>query len=206
MALAHGVATARLDVELQCREPNQGTNMQATEQLDMATQRVAATRRRGSRNLEVQPESPAAPAAETRLWLRLLACYNLVEVELRGRLRSNFDSTLARFDVLAQIARPPEGLTMSQLSQRLMVTKGNMTDVIGRLEAERLVERHRDADDARVQRVYLTAAGKRTVNKMLPAHNVWLAELMRDFDRDDTQALTELLGKLRTALRSARDG
>ncbi len=146
----------------------------------------------------------AAPAAETRLWLRLIACYNIVEAELRNRLRGDFGSTLARFDVLAQIARPPEGLTMSQLSERLMVTKGNMTDAIGRLEVERLVERRRDEQDARVQRVYLTAAGRRAIEKMLPAHNAWLAELMLEFDRDDLKALDELLGRLRTTLRAAR--
>lgn len=173
----------------------------------MATQRAtAAAAKRAARAPAAAPEPPAAPAAETRLWLRLLACYNLVEADLRGRLRSGFGSTLARFDVLAQIARPPEGLTMSQLSQRLMVTKGNMTDVIGRLEAERLVERRRDADDARVQRVYLTPSGRRAIEKMLPAHNTWLAELMRDFDRADLQALDELLGRLRAALRGARRG
>lgn len=146
----------------------------------------------------------AAQAAETRLWLRLLACCNLVDAQLRNRLRSDFGTTLARFDVLTQIARPPEGPTMSQLSARLMVTKGNMTDVIGRLEAEHLVERRRDALDARVQRVYLTAAGAQAVTQMLPAHNTWLAELMRDFDRQDLQQLDELLGRLRGVLRNAR--
>ncbi len=149
-------------------------------------------------------DAAAVPAAETRLWLRLLACYNIVETELRHRLRTDFGSTLARFDVLAQIARPPQGLTMTQLSERLMVTKGNMTDAIGRLEVERLVERRRDAHDTRVQRVYLTAAGRRAVEKMLPAHNAWLAELMRDFDREDLKAPDALLGRLCAVLRGAR--
>jgi DNA-binding MarR family transcriptional regulator len=104
------------------------------------------------------PASPAASSdtvSETRIWLRLLACCNIVEAELRGRMREDFGSTLARFDVLAKVAQPPEGPTMSKLSQRLMVTKGNITDVIGRLEGERLVERRRDPVDARVQRVSL---------------------------------------------------
>lgn len=85
-----------------------------------------------------------------------------------------------------------------------MVTKGNMTDVIGRLEVEHLVERRRDPDDARVQRVYLTAAGRRSVEEMLPVHNAWLAELMREIDRNDLKQLDDLLGRFRTALRGAR--
>ncbi len=153
---------------------------------------------------EAKRDGPAAHSSETRLWLRLLACCNLVETELRSRLREDFGTTLARFDVLTQVARPPKGPTMGELSERLMVTKGNMTDVIGRLEAEHLVERRRDPGDARVQRVYLTAAGRRSVEEMLPVHNAWLAELMREFDRDDLTTLDDLLGRFRTALRGAR--
>lgn len=141
---------------------------------------------------------------ETRLWLRLLACYNLVEAELRNHLREAFGSTLARFDVLMQLERSPDGLAMGELSQRLMVTKGNITDVIGRLEGDGLVERRRDPVDARIQRVYLTPAGQRSVDDMLPAHNRRLAELMRGAERHDLEALDELLGRLRSVLREAR--
>jgi DNA-binding MarR family transcriptional regulator len=141
---------------------------------------------------------------ETRVWLRMLACGNLIENELRNRLRDEFGTTLARFDVLAQIARPPSEPTMSELSQRLMVTKGNITDVIGRLEAEQLVARRRDAADARVSRVHLTPKGRRLVGTMVPAHNAWLAQLLREFDRDGLEQLDVLLGQLRAALRAAR--
>jgi DNA-binding MarR family transcriptional regulator len=139
---------------------------------------------------------------ETRTWLRMLACSNLIESELRNRLREDFGTTLARFDVLAQIARPPAEPTMSELSERLMVTKGNITDVIGRLEAEQLVVRRRDPADARVMRVHLTARGRRLVGAMVPAHNAWLADLLREFDRDELHHLDALLGRLRTALRA----
>lgn len=143
---------------------------------------------------------------ETRVWLRMLACSNLIEAELRNRLREEFGTTLARFDVLAQIARPPAEPTMTELSRRLMVTKGNVTDVIGRLEAERLVTRHRDPDDARVQRVRLTAKGWRLVDTMVPVHNAWLAGLLRSFERDELLKLDALLGRLRAALRADRQG
>jgi DNA-binding MarR family transcriptional regulator len=141
---------------------------------------------------------------EARVWLRMLACANLVESELRERLRSEFDTTLARFDVLAQLARPPEEPAMGELSQRLMVTKGSITDVIGRLEAAKLVERRRDPDDARVQRVRLTARGRRVAAEIIPVHNAWLAELMSRLGRGDLKALDKLLGRLRTLLRTAR--
>lgn len=141
---------------------------------------------------------------ETRVWLRMLACGNIIENELSNRLRSEFGTTLARFDVLAEIARPPLEPTMSELSQRLMVTKGNITDVIGRLEAEQLVARRRDPDDARVTRVQLTAKGRRLTEAMIPAHNAMLAELLRAFDRERLEQLDALLAHLRTALRAVR--
>lgn len=45
--------------------------------------------------------------AQTRLWLRLLACTTLIEGELRRRFREEFDFTMPRFDVLAQLDREP---------------------------------------------------------------------------------------------------
>lgn len=141
---------------------------------------------------------------ETRVWLRMLACGNIIQNELSNHLRAEFSTTLARFDVLAEIARPPLEPTMSELSQRLMVTKGNITDVIGRLEAEQLVARQRDPEDARVLRVHLTPKGRKLVDAMIPAHNAMLAELLRAFDRDRLEQLDALLAHLRTALRAVR--
>lgn len=141
---------------------------------------------------------------ETRVWLRMLACGNIIEGELSNRLRDDFGTTLARFDVLAEIARPPSGPTMSELSQRLMVTKGNINFVIGRLENEQLVARRRDPEDARMLRVHLTAKGRRLIAAMIPAHNAMLAELLRKFDRDRLEQLDKLLGELRAALREVR--
>ena len=62
-----------------------------------------------------------------RLWLRLLTCTNLIETQLRSKLRTDFDTTLPRFDLLAQLDREPQGLTMGVLSRRMMVSGGNVT-------------------------------------------------------------------------------
>ena len=59
-------------------------------------------------------ESRAAPDDHhaLRLWLRMLTCCNLIEGEIRNRLRSEFDTTLPRFDLMAQLQRAPEGMKM----------------------------------------------------------------------------------------------
>ena len=69
---------------------------------------------------------------EIRVWLRLLTCTNLVERRIRRNPRAKFDITLPRFDLLAQLHRAPEGLTMGALSRRLMVSNGNVTGLIER--------------------------------------------------------------------------
>ena len=139
---------------------------------------------------------------ETRVWLRMLACGNIIQNELSNHLRAEFGTTLARFDVLAEIARPPLEPTMSELSKRLLVTKGNITDLVVRLEKDGLVERRRDDSDGRVQHVYLTAAGQDLLDAMLAAHNRWLKEMLADLDAGKVSSLYQLLGDLRQALHS----
>jgi len=75
-----------------------------------------------------------------KLWLRLLSCTNLVEAEIRGRLRREFGITLPRFDLMAQLERNPGGLKMNELSRRLMVTNGNLTGLVDRLAQTLLPE------------------------------------------------------------------
>src|SRR5579859_2730799 len=74
-------------------------------------------------------ETVAADQSELRLWLRLLTCTTLIENEVSSRLRTTFDTTLPRFDLMAQLARFPDGLGMGELSQRLMVSGGNITSI-----------------------------------------------------------------------------
>ena len=87
-----------------------------------------SSRRVGAaRPLRAQPPQDDAAAA-LRGWLRLLDCTTLVENEVRRRLHTQFHTTLPRFDVLAQLdlahRQSVPGLTMSELSRRLMVTNG----------------------------------------------------------------------------------
>ena len=78
-------------------------------------------------------ERPADHEAELRLWLRLLTCTALIEGEVRSRLRDSFDVTLPRFDLMAQLDKAPNGMTLGELSQRMMVSNGNVTGLVDRL-------------------------------------------------------------------------
>ena len=87
-----------------------------------------------------------------RLWLRLLTCSNQIENRHSAESAIEFGTTLPRFDLMAQLERAPEGLRMSELSQRMMVTGGNVTGITDGLEKEGLVVREVDSADRRVFR------------------------------------------------------
>lgn len=135
-----------------------------------------------------------------RLWLRLLACTNSVEAPLRRRLRDQFDNSLPRFDLMAQLERHPGGMKMRELSRRLMVTGGNVTGLTDRLVAEGLVERQDDPSDRRAFTVRLTPAGQRQFKAMALAHEAWVAELLGGLPPQRQQLLFELLGELKRSL------
>jgi DNA-binding MarR family transcriptional regulator len=141
-----------------------------------------------------------------RLWLRLLACTNIIEADLRTRLRQGFECTLPRFDLMAQLDRHPKGLKMRELSKRLMVTGGNVTGLTDKLVEEGLVERRENPKDRRVYTVLLTPAGKRQFRRMAQQHEKWVVELFSGLDPDAKHQLFELLGKLKAHIVDTRDG
>lgn len=139
-----------------------------------------------------------------RLWLRLLACTNLIEAQVRSRLRVQFDTTLPRFDLMAQLERSPEGLKMGELSKRMMVTGGNVTGITDQLVAEGLVVREDNPADRRAYIVKLTAEGKKQFKKMAEAHEKWILELFAGIKETEKQQLHNLLALLKTHLSSVQ--
>src|SRR2546423_12924657 len=105
-------------------------------------------------------ERPADHEAELRLWLRLLTCTTLIEGEVRRRLRDEFDVTLPRFDLMAQLDKAPNGMTLGELSKRMMVSNGNVTGLAERLGEQALLDRRASPNDRRAQVVSLTAGGR----------------------------------------------
>lgn len=134
---------------------------------------------------------------ELRVWLRLLTCASLIETRVRAGLREEFGVTLPRFDVLAQLDRAPEGLSMGELSDRLMVSNGNVTGLVDRLAEEGLISRTPAASDRRQSRVKMTAAGKRAFDGMTPRHERWIDDMFASLTRSEMAQLLELLGKLK---------
>jgi DNA-binding MarR family transcriptional regulator len=135
-----------------------------------------------------------------RLWLRLLACTNLIETEVRQRLKAGYATTLPRFDLMAQLDRAEDGLKMGELSQRMMVTGGNVTGITDMLEKEQLVAREPDPTDRRAYRVRLTREGRRQFRRMAAEHERWVIGLMAGLSRRQRDQLVDLLGVLKSEL------
>jgi DNA-binding MarR family transcriptional regulator len=132
-----------------------------------------------------------------KLWLRMLSSTVMIENEIRSRLRNEFDITLPRFDLMAQLERHPEGLRMGELSKRMMVTGGNVTGITDQLEQEKLVVRVPDPNDRRAYSVKLTAAGRRAFERMASVHEGWIAELLGGLTSTEKGKLIELLSKVK---------
>lgn len=148
-------------------------------------------------------ERPDDHRDELRLWLRLLTCTNLIEGEVRRRLRDRFGVTLPRFDLMAQLEKSPDGLTLSEVSRRMMVSNGNLTGLVERLVASGHVERRPSPHDRRAQVVRLTRAGRAEFAAMAREHEGWIAAMFAGLGPAGLDDLMDLLGRTKRSVRRA---
>jgi DNA-binding MarR family transcriptional regulator len=132
-----------------------------------------------------------------RAWLKLLSISNQIRKTLQSRLMARHGMSLARFDILANLYRAPaSGLRLSTLSDQLMVSNGNVTQVLAPLVKDGLVSKEKAEDDARASIVKLTPAGLKAFEAMAIDHASWVEELLGDLASKEQIQLTELLGKI----------
>ncbi|HEY1983553.1 MAG TPA: MarR family transcriptional regulator [Xanthobacteraceae bacterium] len=139
----------------------------------------------------VRPESDSK--ARLRLWIRLLRASRLIDGVARERLKSQFDATLPRFDVMAALYRKPDGMLMSVISRFLMVSNGNVTGIVDRLVSDGLVARSQRNGDRRTSFVSLTRKGRAAFAEMAVAHEQWVDELLGGFSVRDAEQMSAKL-------------
>ncbi|SFU09815.1 MarR family winged helix-turn-helix transcriptional regulator [Sedimentitalea nanhaiensis] len=132
-----------------------------------------------------------------RTWLRLLRIARRTENHLREFLRVNYDTTLPRFDVAAALYRVGKPVKMSKLSQMLLVSNGNATTVVDRLEKDGLVMREPSAEDKRVVHVSLTQTGRAWFKELADAHEAEVNMLFADLGHDDLSTIRDLMRRLK---------
>ena len=141
-----------------------------------------------------------------RLWLRMLACTNLIEAHVRSQLRVKFQTTLPRFDLMSQLERNPDGLKMGELSRRMMVTGGNVTGITDQLVSEGLVVREDNPKDRRAYIVKLTKEGRRVFREWADDHEDWIIRLFEGLGEKERGQLYALLAQLKQHVASASEG
>lgn len=148
--------------------------------------------------LDLETRAKKGDHRALRLWLRLLSCTVRIESRVRLLLRREFNTTLPRFDLMAQLERSPGGLRMNELSRRLMVSGGNVTGITDQLEQEGLVVRAACPGDRRAYTVRLTSSGLRRFREMAARHEQWIVELLGGLTREEQQIMIDELWKLKT--------
>jgi DNA-binding MarR family transcriptional regulator len=138
--------------------------------------------------------------------LKLLATTKLISQEIRRRLRSEFGATLPQFDLLAQLYREPSGLRLGELSKRTMVTNGNITGLVERLEADGLVIRETPGGDRRVTVARLTDTGRASFAEMAEAHEGWIRDMMADVEPATINSMLSHADLLRQSARTHLSG
>lgn len=134
-----------------------------------------------------------------RLSLRLLSTSRLIEREVDALMRARFQSTIARFDFLSALDRHG-ALTLGEVSQYLLVSNGNVTQLNTRLKADGLIEGEQ-ADDRRVHRVRLSQRGERVFKRMAKAHTALIDRLLGDLTQTDKTELMRLMDGAKASIR-----
>ncbi|PRD43670.1 MarR family transcriptional regulator [Phyllobacterium phragmitis] len=132
-----------------------------------------------------------------RLWLNMLKAVRHVENDVRERLRAQYQMTLPQFDVMATLHNHPEGLRMSDLSQQLVVSNGNVTGIVERLVADGLAERENLESDRRASLVRVSEKGNALMDEMVVVHREWIDEIFQDISEPDAARAISIMLDIR---------
>jgi DNA-binding MarR family transcriptional regulator len=131
---------------------------------------------------------------EFRTWVQLVRTLDRIEQRLEQALDGH-GLSIAQFDILASLGFE-EGITQQELAERLLVTKGNICGMIGRMEAEGWVERKPDPDDRRANRLFLTRRGKTLLAQAFPGQQALIKQIMSALAPGEIQSLYQFLDRL----------
>ena len=146
--------------------------------------------------------APVFGQIETRLWLQLLSLHGERFASLKSRLSSAFGLSLAKFDVLAQLARYRDGIALGQLSQNLKVSGGNVSGLVQRLLADDLISKEMSSEDRRSFIVRLTPKGEALFRKAADVHKRHLSERLESIPAPELETALSVLRSLSSKLGS----
>lgn len=131
-----------------------------------------------------------------KMWIRILGVSRSAESTLREFLRVKHGTTLPRFDVMAALHRRRDGVTMSELSRMLLVSNGNATTVVDRLEQAGLVRRTPSETDRRTVYVALTPEGVAQFETLAADHEAEVSRMFARLSEADLDTMTDILKRM----------
>lgn len=134
-----------------------------------------------------------------RVWFRLIRLETRIRLAIANQLKS-IGLSIAQCDVLTTLTER-DGLSQKELADRLYVTKGNISGLIDRLEAARLVERRTIAGDKRSHAIYLTPEGRAHAKAGIEVQEKFVAKTLGQMEAKDLAALERLLNLARDIVR-----
>lgn len=132
-------------------------------------------------------------------------CARLLTTNIERQLRdTNIELSRAQWRVIAHLFRR-DGVTQTQLADILQIERAPLGTLIDKLETRGLLERRPDKTDRRVNRLFITDAGRELVPSISQQVDQLLEEITADLSGDEVQHLKYCLNKVRNSLRSRRD-
>jgi len=140
-------------------------------------------------------------SAALKLWIELIRCSNKFGGIIDKKLRQEYRQSISRFDVLSQLERELDnGLTVGDLGQRLIASKGNITGLVNRMIKDGLVTKISKPHDRRYYQVNIFQQGLDLFRKMADSHARWVSDFFQSLDNENINEITNLLGDVRSSL------
>lgn len=135
-----------------------------------------------------------------RMWIRMLGITRAAENRVREFLRAEHGTTLPRFDVIAALYSNRDGMTMTELSRKLLVSNGNTTSVVDRLEKDGMAVRVPSQTDRRTINVVLTPEGAAMFENIAAEHRALVDAMFPSLDDRDLDTLRDIFRRMRKDL------
>ncbi|MGX5736997.1 MarR family winged helix-turn-helix transcriptional regulator [Bosea thiooxidans] len=134
---------------------------------------------------------PQGPAEPDRVWFRFMRLHQRMLTQMSARIRT-LGLSIPQFDLLSTLTEQ-EGISQSELAQRLYVTKGNVSGLVDRLVQAGLVERRAIAGDRRSYAMHLTPEGRRLAEAGIATQRDFVANTLGKLKREDLAELDRLV-------------
>jgi DNA-binding MarR family transcriptional regulator len=152
---------------------------------------------RETKTMSKNPVNPSAQqqGAAVLAWIRLARVFQKIDRASAEHLRA-WGLSIAQFDVIAQVGSAA-GITQQELADKLLVTKGNICQLLDRLEQHGLIRRRQQG---RVNHLFLTDAGRQLYQQTVPAQEAFIAGQFAALAPEEQTQLLAILRKLDHAL------